>query len=152
LFDQSIKKESGNMSLNNLFFAAIASVVLALTVSSSAGETNCSNASLNGSYALQATGTIGGVGPFAAVGRFNFDGNGNLTGKLWQRINGKNVVETLTGEYSVNSNCVVTDSWHLSLGETTTHLSIIRNNGTEYVILNNTSGSPSTVSGEATRQ
>src|SRR5438309_7815618 len=56
-----------------------------LVVSSSAGETNCSNASLNGSYALQATGTIGGVGPFAAVGRFNFDGNGNLTGKLWQR-------------------------------------------------------------------
>jgi hypothetical protein len=86
------------MSLNNRFFAALASIVLAFTVSSSAGETNCSNASLNGSYALHATGTIIGVGPFAAVDRFNFDGNGNLSGKLWQRINGKNVVETLTGE------------------------------------------------------
>jgi len=140
------------MSPNNRLFTALAVFVLALCVWASAGETNCSNASLNGSYALHATGTITGVGPFAAVGRFNFDGNGNLTGKLWQRINGKNVVETLTGEYSVNSNCVVTDSWHLSLGETTTHLSIIRNNGTEYIILNNTNGSPSTVSGDAKRQ
>jgi hypothetical protein len=140
------------MPSNNRFFTAVLSVVLVVNIMSNAGETNCSNASLNGSYALHATGTISGVGPFAAVGRFSFDGNGNLTGKLWQRINGKNVVETLTGEYSVNSNCIVTDSWHLSLGETTTHLSIIRNNGTEYVILNNTSGAPSTVSGEARRQ
>jgi hypothetical protein len=130
----------------------VASIVLALSFLAYAGETNCSNASLNGSYALHATGTIAGVGPFAAVGRFNFDGNGTLSGKLWQRINGKNVVETLTGEYSVASNCVVTDSWHLSLGQTTTHLSIIRNNGTEYVILNDTAGSPSTVSGDAKRQ
>src|SRR5438094_5601035 len=83
---------------------------------------------------------------------FVFDGNGNLSGTLWQRINGTNVVETLTGEYSVSSNCIVRDSWHLSLGETTTHLSVIQNNGTEYVILNNTSGAPSTVSGEAKRQ
>ena len=140
------------MSTNNRLFTALAFFALAVCVSANAGETNCSNASLNGSYALHATGTITGVGPFAAVGRFNFDGNGNLTGKLWQRVNGKNVVETLTGEYSVNSTCIVTDSWHLSLGETTTHLSIIRNNGTEYVILNNTNGSPSTVSGEAKRQ
>jgi len=140
------------MSPNNRLFTALALFALAVCVNASAGETNCSNASLNGSYALHATGTITGVGPFAAVGRFNFDGNGNLTGSLWQRINGKNVVETLTGEYFVNSSCVVTDSWHLSLGETTTHLSIIRNNGTEYVILNNTNGAPSTVSGEAKRQ
>src|SRR5512133_948064 len=140
------------MSSTKYFLAVAVFVVLALTINASAGETNCSNASLNGSYALHATGTIGGVGPFAAVGRFNFDGNGKLMGKLWQRINGNNVVETLTGEYSVSSNCVVTDSWHLSSGSTTTHLSIIRTNGTEYVILNNTSGAPSTVSGEAKRQ
>lgn len=141
-----------DMSLKNRFFTLVALVVLAISVSSSATETNCSNASLNGSYALHATGEIKNVGPFAAVGRFVFDGNGNLSGTLWQRINGTNVVETLTGEYSVSSNCIVRDSWHLSLGETTTHLSVIQNNGTEYVILNNTSGAPSTVSGEAKRQ
>jgi hypothetical protein len=146
------KKENWTCHSKTRFFTLAALLVLAISVSSSASETNCSNASLNGSYALHATREIKNVGPFAAVGRFVLDGNGNLSGTLWQRINGNNVVETLTGEYSVSSNCIVRDSWHLSLGETTTHLSVIQNNGTEYVILNNTSGSPSTVSGEAKRQ
>jgi hypothetical protein len=126
--------------------------VLALTLNSSANENNCSEASLNGSYGLHATGTIIGVGPFSAVGRFVFDGQGNLRGTLWQRVGNKNVVETLTGTYSVNSTCVVTDVWHLSGGESTTHISVIVDNGTGYVILNNTSGAPSNVSGEARRQ
>src|SRR5437763_14164655 len=108
-----------DMSLKNRFFTLAALLVLAISVSSSASETNCSNASLNGSYALHATGEIKNVGPFAAVGRFVFDRNGNLSGTLWQwvgsflmemetsvehcgkGINGTNVVETLTGEYSV---------------------------------------------------
>jgi hypothetical protein len=137
--------------LANRFLVAVACIVLAFTISSSANETNCSNASLNGSYGLHASGNIGLV-PFSAVGRFVFDGNGNLHGTLWQRVNNKNVVETLTGTYSVNSVCVVTDTWHLSGGESTTHISIIVDNGTGYVILNNTSPSPSNVSGEARRQ
>ena len=83
-----------DMSLKNRFFTLAALLVLAISVSSNATETNCSNASLNGSYALHATGEIKNVGPFAAVGRFVFDGNGNLSGTLWQRINGNNVVET----------------------------------------------------------
>ena len=46
------------MSLKNRFFTLVALVVLAISVSSSATETNCSNASLNGSYALHATGKL----------------------------------------------------------------------------------------------
>jgi hypothetical protein len=42
-------------------------------------ECECSNATLNGSYGLHATGISIGVGDFAAVGRFTFDGKGNLT-------------------------------------------------------------------------
>src|SRR5207244_13411123 len=83
-----------DMSLKNRFFTLVALVVLAISVSSSATETNCSNASLNGSYSLHATGEIKNVGPFAAVGRLVFDGNGSYSGTLWQRINGNNVVET----------------------------------------------------------
>jgi len=45
----------------------------------------CSNATLNGTYGLHATGTVIGVGDFAAVGRFTFDGKGHLTGKLFVR-------------------------------------------------------------------
>src|SRR5205085_10485476 len=112
------------MSLKNRFFTLVALVVLAISVSSSATETNCSNASLNGSYALHATGEIKNVGPFAAVGRFVFDGNGNLSGTLWKRINGNNVVETFTGEYSVSSISNVRECWQLSLVESSTHIAV----------------------------
>ena len=44
-------------------------------------KANCSNATLHGSYGLHATGTIIGVGDFAAVGRFTFDGNRNSNRK-----------------------------------------------------------------------
>jgi hypothetical protein len=139
------------MSLVNRFCVALACVLLALAINSNANESNCSDASLNGSYGLHASGNIGQV-PYSAVGRFVFDGKGNLHGTLWSRLNQQNVVETLTGTYKVNSFCVVTDSWNLSSGVTTTHISIIVDNGTGYVILNNTSPSPSNVSGEARRQ
>jgi hypothetical protein len=42
---------------------------------------NCSDATLHGSYGLHATGTVPDGVPFAAVGRFTFDGAGHLTGK-----------------------------------------------------------------------
>jgi hypothetical protein len=51
-----------------------------------------------------------------------------------------------------NSQCIVHDRWHLSQGETTNHVSVIVDNGTGYVILNNTAGAPSNVSSEAKRQ
>jgi hypothetical protein len=108
----------------------------------------CSNATLNGSYGLHATGTVIGVGDFAAVGRFTFDGKGNLTATLFVRVNGNNIEPPpLTGTYSVSSDCIVTDTWGGS-----THVSVIVDNGRGYFILNNTSGEEDTISGEARRQ
>jgi len=108
----------------------------------------CSNATLNGSYGLHATGTVIGVGDFAAVGRFTFDGKGNLTATLFVRVNGNNIEPPpLTGTYSVSSDCMVTDTWGGS-----THVSVIVDNGRGYFILNNTSGEEDTISGEARRQ
>ncbi len=73
---------------------------------------SCSNATLHGSYGLHATGTIIGVGDFAAVGRFTFDGNGSLTGKLFVRVAGNNAEPpAFSGSYSVSPDCIVTDSW-----------------------------------------
>jgi hypothetical protein len=89
-----------------------------------------------------------GVGDFAAVGRFSFDGKGNLSAKLFLRING-NSVETpqLTGTYSVSPECIVTDTWGGS-----THVSVIVDGGKGYFIVNNTPGEGDTISGEARRQ
>ena len=114
-------------------------------------KVTCSNATLHGSYGLHATGTIIGVGDFAAVGRFTFDGKGNLTGRLYVRVNGVNMTPPeFTGTYSVSPDCTVTDSWGAPINST--HVSVIVDEGKGYFILNNTLGSGDTISGEARRQ
>jgi hypothetical protein len=132
---------------NRLFYLAM--VVLSLAFLMQAEDrANCSNATLHGSYGLHATGSIIGVGDFAAVGRFTFDGNGNLSGELFARANGNNMEPPpFTGTYSVSPDCIVTDSW---LGST--HVSVIVDNGKGYFILNNTLNEGDTISGEARRQ
>jgi hypothetical protein len=127
-------------------------VVLSLALCTQAEDkANCSNATLHGSYGLHATGSVIGVGDFAAVGRFTFDGNGSLTGKLFVRLAGNNMEPPeFTGTYSVNSDCTVTDTWGPPINST--HVSVIVDQGKGYVILNNTSGSGDTISGEARRQ
>jgi len=91
------------------------------------------------------------IGDFAAVGRFTFDGNGNLKGKLFVRVAGNNMEPPeFTGTYSVNPDCTVTDNWGPPINST--HVSVIVDHGKAYVILNNTSDSGDTISGEARRQ
>lgn len=139
------------MSLTNRLLQ-LTLVVLSLAIGMQAQDkTNCSNATLHGSYGLHAKGTIIGVGDFAAVGRFTFDGRGNLTGKLFVRVAGNNIEPPpFKGTYSVSPDCTVTDTWGAPINST--HVSIIVDDGKGYFILNNTSGSGDTISGEATRQ
>jgi hypothetical protein len=112
---------------------------------------NCSNATLNGSYGLHATGTVTGVGDFNAVGRFSFDGKGNLTGKLFVRLAGNNMEPpAFTGTYSVSPDCTVRDSWGPPID--TKHVSVIVDEGKGYFILNDTTGSGDTISGQARRE
>jgi len=136
------------MSLRNLLIQ-LTLVVLSLVIGTQAEDrAGCSNATLQGSYGLHATGTVIGVGDFAAVGRFTFDGKGNLTAKLFVRVNGNNIEPPqITGTYSVSPDCTVSDAWGGS-----THVSVIVDNGRGYFILNNTSGEGDTISGEARRQ
>ena len=140
------------MSLKNRFLPLLAFLVIVLANASTAQEReHCSNATLHGSYGLHATGTVPGGLPFAAVGRFTFDGKGNLTGKLFLRIDGDNLEPPeFTGTYSVSPDCTVTDSWGPPINST--HVSVIVDHGTGYAILNNTLGSGDTISGEARRQ
>ena len=133
-------------------FQLFALFVLSVAVPMEAQDkTNCSNATLHGSYGLRATGTILGVGDFTAVGRFTFDGDGHLTGKLIVRVAGNNMeLPAFTGTYSVSPDCTVRDTWGAPIN--TTHVSVIVNEGKGYFILNNTPGSGDTISGEAQKQ
>jgi hypothetical protein len=108
----------------------------------------CSNASLQGSYGLHATGTTPAGGPFAAVGLFSFNGAGALTGTLYVRVTGgSTAVVPVGGTYTVNSDCTVSDTWGGSQ-----HESIIVDDGRGYLILNTTAGENSVISGEAHKQ
>ena len=121
------------------------------TESTAQAQPTCSNASLHGSYGLRATGITGAGGNFAAVGRFTFDGAGNLAGTLFVRAAGNDLQINITGTYSVSSDCIVDDTWNFS-GGSSTHKSVIVDHGRGYFILNNRSGDGSAISGEAKRQ
>jgi hypothetical protein len=130
-------------------------VAVALTYVASAQERDqCSNASLHGSFGLRATGNTTSGGALIVLGRFSFDGQGNLTAKLYTRTpTGGNVVDTYTGTYFVDADCIITDFWRSDAsGTVTTHISVLVNNGKGYYILNTTEGAPVIISGEATRQ
>src|SRR5215813_7235727 len=102
-----------------------------LVIGSSAQDReSCSNASLHGSFGLRATGNTTTGGALIVLGRFTFDGAGNLTAKLFTRTPaGTNIADTYTGSYSVDSDCIVTDFWRAdTTGVATTHVSVIVDN------------------------
>ena len=130
------------------FVAVGVTVALAFAIGSDAQvKQQCTNATLNGSYAVRATGER-----FAGVARIVFDGNGHLTGTLFVRTPGNpfGPVE-LEGTYSVSPECIVTDTFGGA-----NHTSVIYEQGKGYFILNSTpDGDPATDavnSGEGIRQ
>jgi len=135
------------------FVTTITFIMLLGSLTQTAAQSHppCSNATLRGSYGLHATGVTGARGNFAAVGRFTFDGKGNITGKLFVRVAGKDVEVNFTGTYSVSAECIVDDTWNTP-GGPSTHKSIIVSQGRGYIILNNHVGDGSVISGEAKKQ
>jgi hypothetical protein len=133
------------MSLRCGFTTAFAFLAAVFSGALAQGKGNCSNASLNGSYGVTATGTAIGVGPVALVGVFNYDGQGNFTGIIYQKVNGNNVQLTFTGTYNVDSSCVVSDTVYLSNKQIATHASVVVDWGNEFYILNTTA--PTATSG-----
>jgi hypothetical protein len=131
---------------------ALTTMMCGLTVPAAQGKTACTNASLNGSYGLRGTGVINGVGNFAAIGLFHFDGKGNLTATLFTRVNGMNSTLALTGSYTVSQDCTVTDAWRTATGDVSVHQAVIVDNGNGYYIMNVTVGDGSTISAEAKKQ
>jgi hypothetical protein len=113
-------------------------VVLGLAFNIQAQDNqHCSNATMHGSYGFHATGRN-----FVAIGRFVFDGNGGLTGKLFVRVPGTNIgpIE-IAGIYSVSPDCIMTDDWDPQ-GVGNPHVSAIFEQGRGYFIMNVTPSTP----------
>jgi hypothetical protein len=122
------------MSITNRFFR-VSLIVISLAVGIQAqNNQHCSNATMHGSYGFHATGKN-----FVAVGRFVFDGNGGLGGKLFVRVPGTNIGPLdISGTYSVGPDCIMTDDW----GGGNVHLSSIVDQGKGYFIMNVSPSSP----------
>ena len=80
----------------------------------------CSNATLQGSYAVRATGNVPSgptAGPLAFVGLFTYDGDGGLLGKLTIRLNDvtngpTTMIANYQGSYIVNADCTFKETWN----------------------------------------
>jgi len=134
------------MLLKNRFLKVVLFILPILAIASPAGEPvyaiasrvgdreTCSNATMHGSYGFHATGT-----GFVAIGRFVFDGNGGLAGKLFVRVPGTNIGPLeIAGTYSVGPDCIMTDDW----GGGNAHVSAIVDQGKGYFIMNVTPSAP----------
>ena len=142
-------------------FAVLAPVLVLLgTTRSAPAKNGCSNATLRGSYGIEATGTVLSgplAGPIAIAGVLTYDGIEQVSGNLTQRVTTSTGPTTLTkvpfaGTYLVNPDCTVDDTlMNLSNGTSSTHESVVDSNGNGFVILN-TSAGPSVVIGRGRKQ
>jgi len=106
-------------------------------------NSGCSNATLRGSYGIRVTGNVlsrPAAGPTASVGIAQYDGGGQLTASLTQRVNGAagptTVSNQFTGTYSVNPDCTVEDVWHnVATGGSSTHESTITDHGRGFFLI-----------------
>jgi len=93
-------------------FGAVAALAAAVAPQLSA-EPVCSNADLNGNYAMWAPGIIlaapgfpaSFIGPFARVGQVFADGRGNVSIANTASYNGNIITEAYAGTYTVSADC-----------------------------------------------
>jgi hypothetical protein len=92
--------------------AAGAALAVSLAATALADDKGCSNASLYGTFAYTSTGSIATppaiAGPFVEVGTQTFDGHGGTSAAAMSSQNGNISPLTVTGTYTVNSDCTGT--------------------------------------------
>jgi hypothetical protein len=114
--------------------AAVAALALCIAPTAKADDRGCSNASLIGTFAYTATGSIvkapAPVGPEAEVGTQTFDGKGATTGAA-TLVDATGAVHqlTITGTYTVNPDCTGTFTLQVApLGSTVPVFFVIDDN------------------------
>lgn len=103
-------------------------------------ESGCSLASLKGSYALDRQGTLvtsvlglPAPAPWGEAAFEHFDGAGGFSGKATVNAGGVVVGGTVTGTYTVNSDCTGTKTVNTSVG-VTVHEAIIVTGGGQRMV------------------
>jgi hypothetical protein len=91
---------------------------------------SCSMENVAGTYGYTSSGTIvsPAVGPFAAVGKITFGNTGTLSGAQTTSIAGNFFDETVSGSFTVNSDCTAAATvyvYHGTVLARTTNLNIV---------------------------
>jgi hypothetical protein len=106
--------------------AAVIALALGIAPTAKADDKGCSNASLQGTYAYTSTGSILSppeiAGPIAEVGTQTFDGRGTTTAVATISASGTIVPLTITGTYTVNSDCTGTATLQVAPFGATVHV------------------------------
>ena len=115
--------------------AGIAALALAIAPLAGAQIKPCSAATLKGTFSDRDTGYIPGLGPFAGVNLYTFDGHGKITGSGTTSLNGLVVSGTVSGTYKVNPDCTGSFEGQDSQGQTHGAYFVIDDGGNELQIL-----------------
>jgi hypothetical protein len=102
-----------NTIAKSFTMAAITALALSVAPTAKAADKGCSNASINGTFAVTTTGFVvaapAPVGPaFGQVSMQTFDGSGGTTNAGMSNVNGKVGQANNTGTYTVNPDCTGT--------------------------------------------
>ena len=100
-----MKRNLARAILGTLFLAALVSLAPA------AQAHGCTMSDVAGKWGYTYTGTIilpTGAVPAAAVGRFNLDAMGNISGTQTRNVGGSVAEETIKGTGTVNADCTAT--------------------------------------------
>ena len=99
-----------NIARPMLGIISVATLYLGLVPAAQAAD-HCSNAKAAGNWGLTLTGTLilpTGPVPGAAVARLRIDSAGNIAGTEARNVGGGFANETITGSWTVNSDCTAT--------------------------------------------
>ena len=107
-------------------------ICLGVSLASAEDDSQCTDATIKGSYGTLLTGTIVGFGPIGIVGIATFDGAGHWSRSETTNLNGNPLPpETIAGTYNVNADC--TGSTKDEQGHASTF--VIVNHGKEILVL-----------------
>jgi len=152
-----IRKERASEMRHRIAHFFLPSAILLVTcVNTNAQPVNhvCTSATLTGDYGYLMTGQIfnstAGFIPFADSGSLNWNGSSKVTGSSSLNVGGGINSRTLTGTYTVNSDCTGSFTYTDNLGNSASINLVIIGGGTEIQFLETDSGT--TISGNAKPQ
>jgi len=86
-----------------------------------------STATAAGKWGFVTNGSVGGIGPVGAVGRFSQAVTGNISGIQTRSLNGSIADEALTGNVSVSADCTGTATINVFASGTLVRITTPRN-------------------------